>query len=130
MDKRMSALLKSLNDWTRAESGPKTAAPEQPEFKLVNKTTTFQTSDEAMRHLPDILGRAMARCWIDKAFQSEFAFDPKYVLSRYGVFLPDNVEITLETEGVTRPKIVVNEIDKLGGKKRLMYLQLVMMAGK
>jgi hypothetical protein len=36
----------------------------------------------------------------------------------------------METEGVTRPKIVVNEIGKLGGKTRLIYSQLVMMSGK
>lgn len=128
----MLNLFKALNDWTK-DAGPrkKPAQSEQgQDFKLVNRITTFHTSEEVMRHLPDILGRAMARCWIDKAFQSEFELDPKYVLSRYGVHLPENVKIEMETEGVTRPKIVVNEIGKLGGKTRLMYLQLVMMAGK
>jgi len=47
MDKRMSALLKSLNDWTRAESGPKTAAPEQPEFKLVEELAIHMEMDQS-----------------------------------------------------------------------------------
>jgi len=45
-------------------------------------------------------------------------------------FLPPNVTIELETEGVTRPKVVVYETTRLGKQKSLMYLQLVMMAGK
>jgi len=49
---------------------------------------------------------------------------------RYTVFLPQNVTIELETEGVTRPKVVVYETTRLGKQKSLMYLQLVMMAGK
>jgi hypothetical protein len=48
----------------------------------------------------------------------------------YTVFLPQNVTIELETEGVTRPKVVVYETTSLGKQKTLMYLQLVMMAGK
>lgn len=126
----MTALLKAINDWTKAEHSSKEHPHSGQEFKLVAKKTTFQNSQDVMKHLPDILGRAMARCWIDKAFQSEFELDPKYVLSRYGVFLPDTVSVEMETQGVTRPKIVVNEIGRFGGKKRLMYLQLVMMAGK
>jgi len=51
-------------------------------------------------------------------------------LASYAVFLPENLTIEIETEGVTRPKVVVYEIGPLGKPKRLMYLQLVMMAGK
>jgi hypothetical protein len=126
----MPNILKILNEWTKASTKRKVGTDPEGDFKLVNQVTTFHTSDKVMHRLPDILGRAMARCWIDKAFQREFELDPKYFLSRYGVFLPENVSIEMETEGVTRPKIVVNEIGKLGGKKRLIYLQLVMMAGK
>ena len=83
-----------------------------------------------MRFLPDILGRALARSWIDREFQTDFMLDPEGVLARYAVFLPPNVTTELETEGVTRPKVVVYETTRLGKQKRLMYLQLVMMAGK
>ena len=60
----MLNLFKALNDWTK-DAGPrkKPAQSEQgQDFKLVNRITTFHTSEEVMRHLPDILGRAMARC--------------------------------------------------------------------
>lgn len=81
-----------------------------------------------MRFLPDILGRALARSWIDREFQTDFMLDTK-VCALY-CFLPQNVTIELETEGVTRPKVVVYETTRLGKQKSLMYLQLVMMAGK
>ena len=82
-----------------------------------------------MRFLPDILGRALARSWIDREFQMDFMLDPKGVRATL-FFLPQNVTIELETEGVTRPKVVVYETTRLGKQKSLMYLQLVMMAGK
>jgi len=44
--------------------------------------------------------------------------------------LPQNVTIELETEGVTRPKVVAYETTRLGKQKSLIYLQLLMMAGK
>lgn len=82
-----------------------------------------------MRFLPDILGRALARSWIDREFQMDFMLDPEGVRTTL-FFLPQNVTIELETEGVTRPKVVVYETTRLGKQKSLMYLQLVMMAGK
>ena len=82
-----------------------------------------------MRFLPDILGRALARSWIDREFQMDFMLDPEGVRAPL-FFLPQNVTIELETEGVTRPKVVVYETTRLGKQKSLMYLQLVMMAGK
>jgi hypothetical protein len=32
-----------------------------------------------MRFLPDILGRALARSWIDREFQTDFMLDPEGV---------------------------------------------------
>jgi hypothetical protein len=46
------------------------------------------------------------------------------------VFLPDNVRIDVETSATQRQRIVVHEAQPDGTARRLMYLQLVMMAGK
>lgn len=122
-------VLRMFDSLTRVDTPAQTASPPN-EFKLVKQETHFDTSEAVMQFLPDILGRALARCWIDRNFMTHFMENPKKMLANYSVHLPQNVEIDIEIEGVTRPKVVVYEISKLGRKKRLMYLQLVMMAGK
>lgn len=126
----MLPILRAINNLTMSKPAKRRKKTPAEEFKLVKKRTQFDTSEEVMRFLPDILGRALARSWIDREFQTDFMLDPEGVLARYAVFLPPNVTIELETEGVTRPKVVVYETTRLGKQKRLMYLQLVMMAGK
>lgn len=115
------------------------AAPQEPDqnghipqedFVLVQKMTRLMSLTEIERHLPNILGRALARGWIDKNFQSAFMEDPKAMLSTYDVHLPDAIAIEVETEPGKRPRIVVYERTVAGTKRRLLYLQLVMMAGR
>lgn len=99
--------------------------------ELVQRETRLLNRAEVARFLPDILGRALARCWLDAAFRDRFLADPKGVLADYAVHLPDAFSITIETEGATRPRVVVYENDaRQGTRTRLLYLQLVMMAGK
>ena len=126
----MLPILRAINNLTMSKPAKRRKKTPAEEFKLVKKRTQFDSSEEVMRFLPDILGRALARSWIDREFQTDFMLDPEGVLARYAVFLPPNVTIELETEGVTHPKVVVYETTRLGKQKRLMYLQLVMMEGK
>ena len=126
----MLPILRAINNLTMSKPAKRRKKTPAEEFKLVKKRTQFDTSEEVMRFLPDILGRALTRSWIDREFQTDFMLDPEGVLARYAVFLPPNVTTELETEGVTRPKVVVYGTTRLGKQKRLMYLQLVMMAGK
>ena len=126
----MLPILRAINNLTMSKPAKRRKKTPAEEFKLVKKRTQFDSSEEVMRFLPDILGRALARSWIDREFQTDFMLDPEGVLARYAVFLPPNVTIELETEGVTRRKVVVYETTRLGKQKRLMYLQLVMMEGK
>lgn len=126
----MLPILRAINNLTMSKPAKRRKKTPAEEFKLVKKRTQFDSSEEVMRFLPDILGRALARSWIDREFQTDFMLDPEGVLARYAVFLPPNVTTELETEGVTRPKVVVYGTTRLGKQKRLMYLQLVMMEGK
>lgn len=101
------------------------------EFDLVQQETHLKNRSQVERFLPDILGRALARIWIDPDFRARFAADPKETLARYGVFLPPTIEIDFVTERTIRPQVVVHEQPFAGGpRRRLLYLQLVMMAGK
>lgn len=100
-------------------------------FDLVRTETHLKNRAQVERYLPDILGRALARIWIDPLFRDRFAAEPVATLAAYGVFLPDTISIVFETEGTARPRVVVYEQrGPLAPKRRMLYLQLVMMAGK
>ncbi|MFY0682394.1 MAG: hypothetical protein JXR13_17620 [Thalassovita sp.] len=100
------------------------------DFQLVRQETHLANVSQVERFLPDILGRALARCWIDKPFRQEFFLAPKETLSDYHVFLPDDITVSVETEAGERSKVVVYEHVPGLLPKRIMYLQLVMMAGR
>ncbi len=105
-------------------------APEDGKFGLVRQETHLRDTDQVKRFLPDILGRALARIWVDRYFRDDFAADPIGTMAQYNVFLPQGIEVEFETEGVTRPRIVVYEQRRAGPRRRLLYLQLVMKAGQ
>lgn len=105
--------------------------PAVNDYVLVEQTTRLENRPQVERFLPDILGRALARSWIDISFRDRFMANPKQTLADYYVYLPENISIEIETNGTTRPRVVVYEQKRLGGPKlRVLYLQLVMMAGR
>ena len=61
------------------------------------------------KYLPDILGRVLARIWIDKSFKDSFKLNPKEVLNDNGVFLPDDMILEFQKPNSDRPKIIVYE---------------------
>lgn len=100
-------------------------------LKLVRDETHLNDRQAVRQYLPDILGRALARIWIDPQFAQVFAKDPKATLEQAGVFLPDTMSIEFEKLSTDRPKIIVYERQPNSKfKMRVLYLQLVMMAGK
>lgn len=113
----------------KALAQDKTAS--HPALDLVSEDTALRHPAEVERFLPDILGRALARCWIDASFRRGFAANPKETLAAHRIHLPDSIRIAVVTQGQTRPLVVVSEIPPYGGpERRLMHLQLVMVAGK
>lgn len=100
------------------------------DFQLVRQETHLSNVSQVERFLPDILGRALARCWIDKAFRQDFFLAPKDTLSDYHVHLPEDILVSVETDPGERSKVVVYEQRAGLLPKRIMYLQLVMMAGR
>ena len=86
---------------------------------------------EVRKLLPDILGRVLARIWIDPSFKDEFASDPQKTLEFNGVYLPEDMSIEFQKPNSDRPRIVVYEQrPKSKFKLRVLYLQLIMMAGR
>lgn len=100
-------------------------------LRLVRDDVHLHDREEVRKYLPDILGRALARIWIDQSFAQSFATDPKLTLEKAGVHLPDNMAIEFAKASSDRPKIIVYESQPNSKfRMRVLYLQLVMMAGK
>ena len=91
----------------------------------------FETREDVRNFLPDILGKTLARIWIDPEFHNNFASNPLKALAENGVMLPENIVVEFQKQDSQRPRVVVFE-QKLGSKfkLRIFYLQLVMMAGR
>ena len=100
-------------------------------FELVNGNLKLQSREDVRSLLPDILGKVLARVWLDSSFHREFSQDPQKTLESNGVFLPENMSIEFQKQNTDRPRIVVFEQKPNSKfKLRVFYLQLVMMAGR
>ena len=100
-------------------------------LELVDKDLILKNREDVKKYLPDILGRVLARIWIDKPFKESFKANPRQVLNDNGVFLPDDMILEFQKPNSDRPKIIVYE-KKNGSnfKVRVVQLQLVMLAGR
>ena len=100
-------------------------------LELVDKDLILKNRDEVKKYLPDILGRVLARIWIDKPFKESFKSNPRQVLNDNGVFLPDDMIQEKKKPNSDRPKIIVYEKKQDSNFKiRVVQLQLVMLAGR
>ena len=100
-------------------------------FMLYEGERHFTDRDDVRQHLPDILGKALARTWIDNEFHKAFDQDPVGTLEAHGVFIPSTMSIEFQRKTSDRPRIVVYEQNPNSKfKARVLYLQLVMMAGR
>ena len=100
-------------------------------FMLYEGERHFTDREDVRQNLPDILGKALARTWIDIEFHRAFDQDPVGTLEAHGVFIPSTMSIEFQRKTSDRPRIVVYEQNPNSKfKARVLYLQLVMMAGR
>ena len=100
-------------------------------LSLVNDDVYLADKHAVREQLPDILGRVLARIWIDQKFHRSFSEDPQGTLQLNGVFLPEFMEVEFQKPDSSRPRIVVYERRQNSKfRTRIFYLQLVMMAGR
>lgn len=98
---------------------------------LLNGKLHIENREQVRQYLPEILGRVLARVWIDNDFHTEFSGDPQATLEKHGLSLPASMSIEYEKPNTNRPRIVVYERPEGSKfKMRIFYLQLVMMAGR
>ena len=100
-------------------------------FSLVDKAIYLNNKKDVKAILPDVLGRVLARIWIDPEFRDAFKSNPQKTLEFHGIFLPEEMTLEFQKPDSDRPRIVVYE-KKQGIKFRLrvLHLQLVMIAGR
>ena len=87
----------------------------------------LESENQIQQYLPEVLGQALARTWIDKRFLDAFYKYPVEILERGGVYLPDRVSVEFQKEDNQRPKVIVYETEK-NKKRKLLELKLVMVA--
>ena len=82
---------------------------------------------DVKRLLPDILGQALARAWVDKRFLDAFIHHPIEILERGGVYLPSSFSIVFEKEDQSRPKVTIYTVTEKNMKK-VLELKLILVA--
>lgn len=87
----------------------------------------LETEDDIQKYLPDVLGQALARTWIDKRFLDAFFEYPVEILERGGVYLPEKIQLEFVKEEKSRPKVTVFEKTS-SGRKKILELKLIMVA--
>lgn len=104
---------------------------EGPEFAREPPIEIVINPSELKEKILDYLGAVLARCWIDRSLLGEIERDAHRTLRHLGILLPPEIEIKVERPGRDRPRLVIYEWDENRRfKRRVCYLQLLMMAGK
>lgn len=87
----------------------------------------LESKEQVQELLPEVLGQALARTWIDKRFLEAFYSFPEEILERGGVYLPDHISVEFQKGQKSRPKVIVYEkSDNI--KRKLLELKLIMVA--
>ncbi len=88
-------------------------------------------SRQLKERIIDYLGAVLARCWIDRSLLGHIEQNPHRALRGLGILLPDEIDIKVERLNKERPRLVIFEYNQERTyRRRVCYLQLIMMAGK
>ncbi len=82
---------------------------ELPVLSLVKEELYLENRHAVREQLPDILGRVLARIWIDEKFHHDFSMNPRGTLETNGGFLPETMDVEFQKPNSSRPRIVVYE---------------------
>ena len=100
-------------------------------FSLVDQAIHLNNRKDVQAILPDVLGRVLARIWIDPEFRDSFKSNPQKTLELHNIFLPEEMTLEFQKPNSDRPRIVVYEKrPDIKFRLRVLHLQLVMIAGR
>ena len=100
---------------------------EQDLSRFSEQDIILETEDQIQEFLPEVLGQALARTWIDSRFLDAFYKFPVEVLERGGIYLPDHISVEFKKEQKSRPKVIVYE-NSINTKRKILELKLIMVA--
>ena len=100
---------------------------EQDLSRFSEQDIILETEDQIQEFLPEVLGQALARTWIDNRFLDAFYKFPVEVLERGGVYLPEHISVEFKKEQKSRPKVIVYENGN-SEKRKILELKLIMVA--
>jgi uncharacterized membrane-anchored protein len=100
---------------------------EQDLSRFSEQDIILETEDQIQEFLPEVLGQALARTWIDSRFLDAFYKFPVEVLERGGIYLPDYISVEFKKEQKSRPKVIVYENGN-NKKRKILELKLIMVA--
>jgi len=120
--------FRRINDLVRSRKVDLDYLDEQDLSRFSEQDMILESEHQIQKYLPEVLGQALARTWIDKRFLDAFYNYPVEVLERGGVYLPDSVSGEFKKEKNERPKVIVFENKKNSKKRKLLELKLVMVA--
>lgn len=102
----------------------------ETEFEREPPIRTVIDSQQLKERIVEYLGAVLARCWFDKQLLDDIAIDPHRALRHVGILLPDEIDIKVERPHKERPRLVIYEYNRERTfKRRVCYIQLIMMAG-
>ena len=109
-------------EWTEAIEQ---AFVQEPPIELVID------SRQIKERIIDYLGAVLARCWLDRTLLEQIETHPHRELRSLGILLPDEIDIKVERFNLERPRLVIFEYNQERTyRRRVCYLQLIMMAGR
>jgi hypothetical protein len=92
---------------------------------------TIIDSVDIKDRIMEYLGAVLARCWFDKNLLHGLEHDAHKSLRHIGILLPDELDVKIERKDRQRPKLVIYEWNKERSfKRRICYLQMIMLAGR
>ena len=119
--------LKKLSEKTGIRKPDLNYLDDQDLSRFSEQDIILENENQIQQYLPEVLGQALARTWIDKRFLDAFYQYPIEILERGGVYLPDRVSVEFKKEKNQRPRVIVYETEK-NKKRKLLELKLVMVA--
>ena len=129
----ISSIKNKLLDFKNSFLGRRTSIldtlDDQDLSRFSEQDLILETDTDIQKYLPDVLGQALARTWVDKRFLDAFFNYPIEILERGGVYLPEKIQLEFTKEEKSRPKVTVFERTK-EGRKKVLELKLIMVAEK
>ena len=129
----ISSIKKKLLDFKNSVLGRRSSVlnnlDDQDLSRFSEQDLILETDTDIQKYLPDVLGQALARTWVDKRFLDAFFNYPVEILERGGVYRPEKIQLEFSKEEKSRPKVTVFERTK-EGRKKVLELKLIMVAEK